>query len=413
MEPVVGLGLVALVLLLAALAAGLVERAPLSFPMIFLGLGLVLGDGVTGVVEIDLDSPVLEVVAFVTLSLVLFLDAINLDLRTMRGTWLVPALALGPGTVLVVAATAGLAIVLLDFEPLLAVLLGAILASTDPVVLRDVLRDDRVPDVVRRVLRVEAGTNDLIVLPPVLVLAALLTRDEGGAGQLAGFLAQLFIVGPLSGVVVGAGGAWLMGRADARFTIRHEFQALYGIGLVLAAFSVGETIGADGFLAAFAAGAAVTQTNNRLCDCFLEFGEVIAEMLMLLAFVLFGAVLSSMFGEVALVPTVVLGLAALLVIRPAAIGAVLALRPDVLPPRARAFIAWFGPRGLNSLLLALIAFGAGVPRGEELFAVTGVVVLLSVVIHGVSATPVTGLYARRVLATSPDPGDDNRTEPGS
>ena len=87
---------------------------------------------------------------------------------------------------------------------------------------------------------------------------------------------------------------------DARHPVRREWQALYGIGLVLAAFAAGEYLGEDGFLAAFAAGAAVSLSSKTLCDCFLEFGEVLAELLMLLSFVLFGAVLSTMLDDVAM-----------------------------------------------------------------------------------------------------------------
>lgn len=111
--------------------------------MIFLGLGLLLGR--LEVVSIGLDSPVVEMVAFATLALVLFLDAVNLELAQMRGDWLIPALTLGPGTLLVIALVAGGAVILLGFAPLLGLLAGAILASTDPVVLRDVLRDRRIP----------------------------------------------------------------------------------------------------------------------------------------------------------------------------------------------------------------------------------------------------------------------------
>lgn len=246
----------------------------------------------------------------------------------------------------------------------------------------------------------EAGTNDLIVLPIVLVLVAVTTAGVGGPAEWALFLVQLFVVGPAVGAAVGAGGAWLMSRVDARFGIRSEYQALYGVGLVLAAFVAGEWAGADGFLAAFAGGAAVTLTNNALCDCFLEFGQVVAEMLMLLAFVLFGAVLSTMLGAVPLGPVLVFALVAVLVARPLAVGLVLATRRTTLSAAARAFIAWFGPRGLNSLLLALVVVRGGAPDAERLFTVVGMVVLVSVIIHGASATPVSSWYARRVAAVT-------------
>ena len=101
-------GLIAGVLVVSALAAGLVERAPLSFPMLFLGLGFLLGDRGLRLISIGLDSSVLEVVAMVALALVLFLDAVNLELTELRRDWLAPLLVLGPATLLVVGLLAGL-----------------------------------------------------------------------------------------------------------------------------------------------------------------------------------------------------------------------------------------------------------------------------------------------------------------
>jgi NhaP-type Na+/H+ or K+/H+ antiporter len=383
------------ILIVSALAAGLVERAPLSFPMLFLGLGFLVGDRGLELVSIGLDNDVLRVVAVVTLALVLFLDAVNLELTELRRDWLVPFLALGPGTLLVIGLLTGAGMLLLHVPVVLALLLGTILASTDPVVLRDVLRDTRLPRSVRQALSVEAGTNDIVVLPILLVLIAIAHADLGGPAEWLTFLGQLFVLGPAAGFVVGAAGSWIMGWVDQRFHIRREYQSLYGIGLVLAAYVAGEAVGGDGFLAAFAAGLAVTALNQTLCDCFLEFGQVIAEMTMLLAFVLFGALLSTMLGDVPLLPTLALAALAIFVIRPLAVLLVLRLGGAGLSRYASRFIAWFGPRGLNSLLFALLVVQEGVPGGEELLAVIGVVVVVSVVAHGATATPLSSWYARK------------------
>jgi sodium/hydrogen antiporter len=383
------------VLVVSALAAGLVERAPLSFPMLFLGLGFLIGDRGLGLISIGLDNQVLHVVAVVTLALVLFLDAVNLELTELRRDWLPPFLALGPGTVLVAALLAGAGMLLLDLPVVLAALLGIILASTDPVVLRDVLRDPRIPRSVRRTLSVEAGTNDIVVLPILLVLIAVAHADLGGPGEWLAFLGRLFVLGPAAGFAVGAAGSWTMGWADQRFHIRREYQSLYGIGLVLGAYVAGEAAGGDGFLAAFAAGLAVTALNQNLCDCFLDFGQVIAEMAMLLAFVLFGALLSTMVGDVPLLRTLALALLGIFVFRPVVVGSVLRLGRAGLSRYARRFIGWFGPRGLNSLLFALLVVQQAVPGGEGLLAVIGVVVVVSVVAHGVTATPFSAWYARK------------------
>jgi NhaP-type Na+/H+ or K+/H+ antiporter len=391
---VIGIGLIAAVLLVSALASGLIERAPLSFPMIFLGLGLLLGGNGLGVLHLDAHDPLIETVAIVSLSLVLFLDAVNLQIDELRSDWYVPALALGPGTLLIIAGVALAAALLAGTTPLQSLLLGAILASTDPVVLRDIVRDERIPRSVRRALGIEAGMNDIVVLPIVLILIALLQEPLGGALEWIIFLAKLLLLSPAVGMLVGGGGAWLMGKADARWGIRREYQALYGIGLVLAAYAAGQMVQGDGFLAAYFGGLAVTLFNVSLCECFLEYGEVTAEMAMLLAFVLFGAVLSTLLVTVPILPALALAVIVIGVVRPLGLG--LVLRRARMSNTARGFIGWFGPRGLSSLLLALLAVQAGVPGAEYLMALTGAVVLVSVVLHGASATPLSAWYGRRV-----------------
>jgi NhaP-type Na+/H+ or K+/H+ antiporter len=394
------LGLVAVVLIVAALASGLVERAPISFPIIFLGLGVVLGERGLGVLRVSAHDATLEALAIVTLALVLFLDAVKLRFDEGRQAWLAPALVLGPGTLLVIALTAGAAHWLLGLAPLVALLLGAILSSTDPVVLRDIIRDQRVPLAVRRTLSIEAGLNDVVVLPIILIVLAILAGRVGSTGDWAAFLTRLFVIGPVAGFAVGGLGSWLMNRIDAWTPIRREYQALYGIGLVLAAFAAGTLVGGDGFLAAFAAGAAVVVLNTELCDCFTEYGETTAEMAMLITFILFGAVLSSLAGLAPLLPTLVLAAVVLFLARPLAIELVL-LRASV-SREARLFIGWFGPRGLSSLLFALLVVRDHVPQAETLFAIAGVVVAVSVVLHGMTATPLSAWYgrvaARRTLA---------------
>lgn len=392
--------LIAIVLTVSALAAGVVERAPLSFPMIFLGLGFLLGPHALKVLELDVHAPALEAVATVTLALVLFLDAVNLEVARERKDWLVPALALGPGTVLIVLVVAGAGMLLFDMRPLIALLLGAVLASTDPVVLRDVVRDRRLPSSVRQALKVEAGTNDVVVLPLVLVMTAIGLHEVGSASDWALFAVKLLVIGPAAGFAVGALGAELMSRADARFGIRREYQALYGIGLVLGAYAAGVGVGGDGFLAAFAAGFAVTVLDRDLCDCFLEFGEAAAEMAMLLAFVMFGVVLSTSLRLLPVGPMIALAAVTILVARPVAVGGILSLRGVALSSSARAFIAWFGPRGLNSLLFALLVVLTDLPGSDVLFAATGAVVVVSVLAHGATATPLTSWYARRVAAST-------------
>ena len=207
-------------------------------------------------------------------------------------------------------------------------------------------------------------------------------------------LGKLLVLGPALGFGIGAAGAWIMSRMDRRFGIRREYQSLYGMGLVFATYTAAVAVGGDGFLAAFAAGAAIAALDLELCDCFLEYGDATSEMIMLFAFILFGAVLSTLVGTVPLAATLALAALTLFVARPAAVAIV--LRHAAVSRSARAFIAWFGPRGLASLLLALLVVQAKLPGAQTILAIAGVVVTVSVVLHGISATPLAGRYAARV-----------------
>jgi sodium/hydrogen antiporter len=391
-EILIPFAMVAMVLMLSGLVSGIVRTAPISVPIIFLGLGLLLGDGGLGLLQIGVHDEALEVVAILSLAFVLFLDAVNLRFDKGERAWLVPVLALGPGTLLTVAIVAGAAMLIFRTTPVQSLLLGSILASIDPVVLRDVVRDERVPSSIRQALTTEAGTNDIVVLPLILILSTIALGETGGASDWASMLARLFIVGPVTGAVVGFVSVWLIETIRSRIPISREYRALYGVGTVLAAYVAGEAVGGSGFLAVFFAGAVIVKTDFDLCDCFLEYGEITAEMAMLLAFVLFGALLSSLTGTIPLVPTLLFALVVLFVARPLAIG--LVLRRAVVSKRARSFIGWFGPRGLASLLFGLLVVLQGVPGAESLLAITGVVVITSVFLHGISATPLIAAYGR-------------------
>jgi NhaP-type Na+/H+ or K+/H+ antiporter len=392
LDVLIPFAMIAMVLMLSGLVSGIVRSLPISVPLIFLGLGLLLGGGGFGVLEIDVHHEALEVVAILSLAFVLFLDAVNLRFDEGERAWVVPVLALGPGTLLTVGIVALGARFILGTSLVESLLLGSILASIDPVVLRDVVRDERVPRSIRQALTTEAGTNDIVVLPLILILSTIALGETGGVADWAVMLARLFLLGPLTGAVVGFVSVWLIENIRTRTPISREYRALYGVGTVLAAYVAGEGVGGSGFLAVFTAGVVIVLTDYDLCDCFLEYGEVTAEMAMLLAFVLFGALLSSLAGTVPLVPAAIFAALVLFVARPLAIGVV--LRKAVVSKRARTFIGWFGPRGLSSLLFALLVVLQGVPGAEWLMAITGVVVIASVILHGVSATPLIAAYGQ-------------------
>jgi NhaP-type Na+/H+ or K+/H+ antiporter len=392
-ELLAGFALVAVVLTIAGLTSGFVERAPISFPIIFLGLGFLLGG--LDLLHFGPESALLETVATLTLAMVLCLEAVRIGNIGMGGAGFVPILSLGPGTVVIVAVIAVSSYLLLDISVIEALLLGTILASTDPVVLRDVVREERIPASVRQALNIEAGTNDIVVLPTLLILIALANDEASGVGGWTLLVVKVLVLGPVIGFAIGAGAAWLMSRADRRYAVNEVYQSLYGVGIVLLAYATATALGGDGFLAAFAAGFAIAVLNFDLCQCFLDYGETTSEMAMLLSFILFGVVISDLFAEVPILAALILSAVVIFIARPLAIG--LVLRKAAVSNVARAFIGWFGPRGLNSLLLALLVVGAGVSGSEFLLGIVGVVVTVSVVVHGASATPLSRRYGEAIM----------------
>jgi NhaP-type Na+/H+ or K+/H+ antiporter len=161
-------------------------------------------------------------------------------------------------------------------------------------------------------------------------------------------------------------------------------------------YVAGVQVGGDGFLAAFAAGLTVTALEFELCDCFLDYGDVTAEMLMFLAFVLFGAVISSLSFTLPAGRMLIFAAVVIIIARPVAMW--LVLRRARISQVAERTIGWFGPRGLSALLFALLVVQSGYGDGVRILSVVGVVVMVSVLVHGMSASPLGAWYGRQLAA---------------
>ena len=393
--------LIGIVILVASLLSGFLERSGFPIVAVFLALGAVLGPYGVGIVDVGFDSPALHAIAMLALAMVLFSDAVTVDATEVRHRRPLLWRLLGPGTVFPAVLLALAARLLLSVSWPAAAILGAALASTDPVLLRSILRFKGFPKVPRIALRIETGMNDVVLLPVVvlsiLALGGSTTASAGPGSELARSIIGLFILGPALGAIVGWVGIILLERIRSRFGVRRDYESLYAIGLALSAFALAENVGGSGFLAAFAAGFMVSSQDVELCDCFLEYGEATAEMLLLLTFVALGtSLIWTGLAEINL-PTIVFTAFAL-VVRTIVLYPV--LTSAHVTPHERRLIAFFGPRGLSSLLLTLLPVFAGVAGAERLFSITALVVLCSVVLHGTGIA----VYLRRshVAATAAD-----------
>jgi NhaP-type Na+/H+ or K+/H+ antiporter len=270
---------------------------------------------------------------------------------------------------------------LLDFRLAPAAMIGAALASTDPVMLRGLLKRPGIPEPVRLALRLESGLNDIVLLPIILVAMAYLSHADTLGFESARLALELFLLGPGAGVAVGLLAIGALELVRRKTGVRRDYESLYSLGVAFTAYAAAEGVHGSGFLAAFCAGMTIAALDVELCDCFLEYGQTTAEMTLLFTFILFGTSLIWQ-GLLALDGTTLLFALAVALIRP--IVFFLSFARSKLDQRSRLLIAWFGPRGLSSLLLILVPVFAGVPGTERLFFICCLIVLLSVVLHGVS-----------------------------
>jgi len=395
---IAAVALIGIVIVVSSLLSGAVERTGLPQVAIFLLVGVVLGPAGLDLIRITLDSPALQVIATLGLVLVLFSDAIGIDTGEVRQQRRLAALVLGPGTLLPAALTAAAGWWLLDLAPAAAILLGAALASTDPVLLRTLIRHQNLPTSAKLALRLESGMNDVILLPIVVLAMLTLGAEAATPGEIGRHAVGLFLLGPALGVGAGWVAITLLDQIRRRVGVRRDYESLYALGVAFTAYAAAEAVGGSGFLAAFAAGLVIAALDVELCDCFLDYGEASAEMFLLLTFVAFGTGLIWT-GLPLITDWRVLAFALI-----ALAGRTLVLLPVLqragLEAKGRWLIALFGPRGLSSLLLVLLPVFAGVPGADHLFAVTCLVVLLSVVVHGGGIAIYLRRHARASAATS-------------
>jgi NhaP-type Na+/H+ or K+/H+ antiporter len=249
------LALTGAVIVVSALLSGLVERSGLPQVIVFLVLGALIGPAGLALLDAGVNSPILRVVATLSLVLVLFTDAVSLDIREVRQHRLLAALVLGPGTLV----SAGLIAVagwwVLGLTPAMAAILGAALASTDPVLLRGLLRRPELNLGVRQALRLESGLNDAVLLPIVLVAMAVLSQSSPLTGSDWGKLGMsMLLLSLAAGVTAGLIGVTALEFVRRRIGVRRDYESLYSLGVAFAAFAAAEAVHGSGFLAAFAAG---------------------------------------------------------------------------------------------------------------------------------------------------------------
>jgi NhaP-type Na+/H+ or K+/H+ antiporter len=386
-------------LAMAAALSGWLRASVLNVSVLAVAAGIALAG--LDIVSVNPDSDLVEHAIELALLLTLFADGLLVERELLGRHWGPAARALilaMPLTMGLLAVCAKLLFPQLDWAE--CFLLGAVLSPTDPVVTSTVVTTKRVPALVRHTLNLESGLNDGLALP--LVLFFLVLAAGGNAADSA-----LELLGEVAaGAVIGVAVAVAAGRILRRLpegAIARNYEGVYALGLALLSYGLADATIGNGLIAAFVAGLALAAVEHDLPEVFSHFNESVSAVFQLVTFFLFGAlIIDTVWGHGWLELMAFIAFA-LLVARPAAV--LVSLAGTRLPQPMRLFIAWFGPKGVASMLFALLVLHSGVPHNELVFEAASFVILASILAHGLTDTVGSRWIAGRVPRDpSPDWG---------
>lgn len=404
-----------LLVLAWAVMSHLLARLNVTGAIAFLVAGYLLANPSWGVLSVDVAAPSMHSVAEVTLALLLFADAARVNVSRLRHDAQLPTRLLAVGLPVSIVFGALLAAWLFDdFSWALAGFVGATLAPTDAALSAQVINDERIPERLRRLLNVESGLNDGIATPVVAFCIAVVASEMGvgqhGDAPEGGALLEL-VMGLAVGVGVGVVSAAVITAGSRRGWIVAGGRRLAALAAALASFSLAVSLDGNGFIAAFVAGiafGAALSADVAQVEHVVELPELIGELLALAVWFVFGAALVPIAFDHLSATTVLYALLSLTVVRMVPVA--LALFGAGMGRATVLFVGWFGPRGLASVVFALLAVeevGESSVVGQAIAIVT-LTVLLSVVLHGVSAAPLGTRYLRSQEEQESAPGPRSR-----
>jgi sodium/hydrogen antiporter len=388
------LAVLGVLLVLGALVSGIANRTFLSLAAAFVLVGLALGEGGAEVLEFDPTSGFVQGLAVVALILVLWSDGLHVDREMLQEAWHLPLRKLVLAMPITAALIAVVTHALTDLGWTESFLVGALLSPTDPVLSSAVVTNPRVPAVIRHSLNLESGLNDGLALPAVLAFTAAAAGEEDFVWWE--FVLQDVLVGAATGLIVALVASRLMpgGRSLGDEISTHQ-KALYALGVALTAYGAATLPPeGNGLIAVFVAAIAFGIWRPDIAACFEAQSQDLVELVKLAIFLVFGAILTldGLFGD----GWAAVGIVAftLLVARPVAVFTALAGSRQVGTVE-KAFMSWFGPKGVATMAFALFVLGSAVPDGEQVFNIAALAVLVSIVAHGLTDHPGSHWIARK------------------
>ena len=393
-----GLAIVGLTLLLVAGVSRRLSSTPITPAMVVVAVGVLVGPLVLDDLKVPPTSSTVRTLAEATLAVVLFTDSSRMDLRALRHEASMPVRLLGVALPLTIALGGLLAVALFgSFSLSDALILGVILAPTDAGLGSAVVTDTRIPQRVRQSLNVESGLNDGICVPLLLILLATVS-GPGAESHPVRVVAEEIGYGVLGGLAAGVLAAAVVIIAGARRLIDDAWRQIIPVAAAMLAYGIALWLGGSGFIAAFVAGALFGLLARERVTGMTRFSEETGALLAGVTFLVFGAVLLGPEVKHVSWQIVLYGVLSLTIVRmlPVAISlwGTHARGPTV------AFIGWFGPRGLASIVFAVIVEDEHLAHAGTIVTASYVTVGLSVLVHGLSAAPLVSRYADWYRATT-------------
>ena len=401
------LTIVALSVLAVAAVSRRLSGTPVTPAMVFVAVGVLVGPLLLDEVDVSPNSSLVRTLAEATLALVLFSDASRIDARALRRKSAIPARLLGVGLPLTIILGSLLAAVLfghLGFSE--AAIIGVILAPTDAGLGQAVVTDRRLPQRIRQSLNVESGLNDGVCVP--LLLIALATTQSSSSHAVHVVLEEIGW-GVVGGIAAGGLAAWIVKLAGGRDLIAGSWSKLIPVAAAASAYGTAAALGGSGFIAAFVAGMLFGTVLGRGSGEIMIFTEEAGDLLDGVTFLAFGAVLlgptlEHVSWQMALYAVLSLTLVRMLPVALALWGTK-ARAPTV------ALMGWLGPRGLASIVFAVIVADSGTANTSTIIATTYLTIGLSVLVHGLSAAPLVDRYARWYQAHPADARPSMESQP--
>jgi sodium/hydrogen antiporter len=382
-------------LAVAAAFSGLMHGTVLSISVLSVAAGLILADA--GAIHVDGSDTAVVHLFLLALIVTLFSDGLFIERELLVVHWgpVVRALLIALPLTLVLLALAA-KLLFSEFGWAEAFLLGSVLCATDPVVSASVLSSQRVPASVRHALNLESGLNDGLALPFVLVFI-ILASPGGDAGSEAAKLVGESAFGAVLGVLLGLGAGRLTHHLPGGGIVR-RYEGIYALGVGLLAYGMADVTFGNGLIAAFVCGISLAAADHDIADDFVVFSENVSSILQVLTFFAFGGLIVST-GFESTVPLLVAFIAfALVIARPLAIA--LSFVRVSLPAPHRAFIAWFGPKGVSGILFAELVLNSDASDATLIFETAAFVILASIAVHGLTDTIGTRWIERRAAAAA-------------